>query len=454
MGTQQSKQLHLNLFLMNVGHHEAAWRFRNTTPELITNFRYYQQLARAAEEAKFDSVFLADGLAVNKQLKHGAFVGLEPFTLLSALAAVTEHIGLIGTVSTTYNEPFHVARKFASLDHISNGRAGWNIVTSGSILEANNFNLDAHPEHHKRYERAAEFVDVATGLWDSWTDDALVIDRDAGVFADPDKVRAISHRGEHFRVRGPLNVPRPPQGYPVLVQAGSSEDGKEFAAQYAEAIFTAQQTLEEAKLFYSDVKTRLLRYGRSPDQLKILPGICPIIGATEAEAKEKEQEINELTVPEYGLGQLSHMLGVDLYTYPLDGPLPELPSLEEINGNKSRFQLVLDLAQREKLTIRQLLHRLAGGRGHRTYAGTAIQIADQLEEWFVSGGADGFNVMPPYLPGGLEEFAQGVIPELQRRGLFRTEYTSATLRGHLGLERPHHSAQQSAEPQRNAAAGR
>ncbi|RXZ79884.1 LLM class flavin-dependent oxidoreductase [Paenibacillaceae bacterium] len=436
----QKRQLHLNLFIMNVGHHEAAWRYKGTTPEKITDLRYYQQLARTAEAAKFDSVFLADGLAVSKHVKHGAFVGLEPFTLLSALAAVTEHIGLIGTVSTTYNEPFHVARKFASLDHISNGRAGWNIVTSGSAFEAHNFNRESHLEHAKRYERAREFLEVTTGLWDSWEDDALIIDRTAGVFADPEKVRAIAHAGDNFRVRGPLNIPRSPQGYPVLVQAGSSEDGKEFAAQYAEAIFTAQQTLAEAQQFYSDVKTRLLRYGRSPDQLKILPGICPIIGATEAEAKEKEQEINELTIPEYGLNQLSNMLGIDLYTYPLDGPLPELPSIEEINGNKSRFQLVIDLAQREQLTIRQLLHRLAGGRGHRTYAGTALQIADQLEEWFHNGGADGFNVMPPYLPGGLEEFAEEVIPELQRRGLFRTAYTGSTLRGHLGLSRPDHPA--------------
>ncbi|WNR43652.1 LLM class flavin-dependent oxidoreductase [Paenibacillus roseipurpureus] len=430
------KQLHLNVFLMNTGHHEASWRHHQTEPEHITDIRYFQKIAKIAEQAKFDSLFLADGLAVSQNIKHGAFVGLEPFTLLSALASVTEHIGLIGTVSTTYNEPFHVARKFASLDHISKGRAGWNIVTSGSSFEASNFSKDEHLEHSKRYERAKEFLDVTTSLWDSWEDEALVIDRASGTFADRSKVREINHIGDAFKVRGPLNIPRSPQGYPVLVQAGSSEDGKEFAAQYAEAIFTAQQTLLEAQQFYSDVKTRLAKYGRSPDQLKILPGICPIIGRTEAEAKEKEQELNELTVPEYGLNQLSNMLGVDLFSYPLDGPLPELPSLSEINGNKSRFQLVADLAQREKLTIRGLLHRLAGGRGHRTFAGTPIQIADQLEEWFLHGGADGFNVMPPYLPAGIEEFAQFVIPELQRRGLFRTEYSGSTLRGHLGLARP------------------
>jgi FMN-dependent oxidoreductase (nitrilotriacetate monooxygenase family) len=433
---QAKRQMNLNVFLMNAGHHEAAWRHPETEPHHITDIRYFQRLAQIAEEAKFDSLFLADGLAISQNIKHGAFVGLEPFTLLSALAAVTDHIGLIGTVSTTYNEPFHVARKFASLDHISKGRAGWNIVTSGSEFEAMNFSRDSHLEHSKRYERAKEFLQVTTSLWDSWEDEAIVIDRSSGAFADNDKVREINHVGEAFKVRGPLNIPRSPQGYPVLVQAGSSEDGKEFAAEYAEAIFTAQQTLAEAQQFYSDVKGRLAKYGRRPEQLKILPGICAVIGHTESEAKEKELELNELTVPEYGLNQLSNMLKVDLFSYPLDGPLPELPSLEDINGNKSRFQLVADLAKRDKLTIRQLIHRLAGGRGHRTFAGTAIQVADQLEEWFTNGASDGFNVMPPYLPGGLEEFAQQVIPELQRRGLFRTEYSGRTLRGHFGLSRP------------------
>lgn len=437
--SETKRQMNLNVFLMNAGHHEAAWRHPATEPHNITDIRYFERLAKLAEEAKFDSLFLADGLAVAKNVKHGSFVGLEPFTLLSALAAVTEHIGLIGTVSTTYNEPFHVARKFASLDHISKGRAGWNIVTSGSELEANNFNSDSHLEHSKRYDRAREFLEVTTSLWDSWEDDAILINRESGQFADTDKVRAINHAGETFKVRGPLNIPRSPQGYPVLVQAGSSEDGKEFAAQYAEAIFTAQQTLAEAQQFYADVKGRLSKYGRLPEQLVILPGICPIIGQSESEAKEREQELNELTVPEYGLLQLSNMLQVDLFSYPLDGPLPPLPGIDQINGNKSRYQLVADLAHREKLTIRQLIHRLAGGRGHRTFAGTALQVADQLEEWFTGGASDGFNVMPPYLPGGLEEFAQQVIPELQRRGLFRTAYAGSTLREHFGLTRPANS---------------
>lgn len=434
--SKQKQQMNLNVFIMNAGHHEAAWRHPGTEPHRITDIAYFQRIAQIAEQAKFDSLFLADGLAVSNNIKHGAFVGLEPFTLLSALAAVTNQIGLIGTVSTTYNEPFHVARKFASLDHISKGRAGWNIVTSGSDFEAGNFSSAKHLAHNKRYERAHEFLRVATGLWDSWEDDAIVIDREAGVFAQPEKVRAIQHEGDTFHVRGPLNIPRSPQGYPVLVQAGSSEDGKEFAAQFAEAIFTAQQTLADAQQFYRDVKARAARYGRNPDQLKILPGICAVIGATESEAKEKEQQLNELTVPEYGLTQLSNMLGVSLFTYPLDGPLPELPNITDINGNKSRFQLVADIAARDKLTIRQLIHRLAGGRGHRVFAGTAVQVADELEEWFTQGGSDGFNVMPPYLPVGLEEFASQVVPELQRRGLFRTEYQGSTLREHFGLNRP------------------
>lgn len=431
------RQMNLNVFIMNAGHHEAAWRRTDTQAERITDIRYFQRLAEIAEQAKFDSLFLADVLAVGKNVQHGvSSFGLEPFTLLSALAAVTERIGLIGTVSTTYNEPFHVARKFASLDHISRGRAGWNIVTSGNEIEARNFGREAHLEHSERYERAREFLEVTIGLWDSFEDDALVIDRVTGQFTDSAKVHELDHAGQHFRVKGPLNVPRSPQGYPVLVQAGSSEDGKQFAAEYAEAIFTAQQTLEEAQSFYSDVKSRLAKYGRHPDELKILPGFSAIIGETESEAKEKEQELHELTIPAYGLNQLSSMLKVDLSGVPLDGPLPELPNIEAINGNKSRFQLVADLARRENLTIRQLIHRLAGGRGHRTFAGTAVQVADQLEEWFTQGGSDGFNVMPPYLPGGLEDFAQQVVPELQRRGLFRTEYTGHTLREHYGLQRP------------------
>ncbi|WP_037606278.1 LLM class flavin-dependent oxidoreductase [Streptacidiphilus rugosus] len=433
---RNGRQLHLNAFLMNAGHHDAAWRHPRSRPQDATELRYWQDLVRTAERGRLDSVFLADGLALWGKVRHNALGGFEPLTLLSALAAVTEHVGLIATVSTTFNEPFHTARKFASLDHISGGRAGWNIVTSGSVDEARNFNRDEHLEHRARYERAAEFLEVATKLWDSWEDDARILDREAGVYADTDKVRPIEHRGEHFQVRGPLNVPRSPQGYPLLVQAGSSEDGKEFAARHAEAVFTAQQTLADGQAFYRDLKSRLAAYGRSADELLVLPGICPVIGGTEAEAQALLQELTDLQVVEYGLAQLSGMLGVDLTGLPLDGPLPDLPEERDINGNKSRFTLVAELGRGEGLTLRQLVARLGGGRGHRVYAGTPEQIADQLQEWFEQGAADGFNIMPPILPGGLEDFVDQVVPILQRRGLFRTEYTGRTLREHYGLPRP------------------
>ncbi|MEU3923096.1 LLM class flavin-dependent oxidoreductase [Streptomyces sp. NPDC029004] len=436
MSADSPRQFHLNAFLMNAGHHDAAWRHPRTQPERITEISYFQELARTAERGRLDSLFLADGVALWGNARYNAVGGFEPLTLLSALAVATEHIGLIATVSTTFNEPFHVARKFASLDHISGGRAGWNIVTSGNVAEARNFGREEHLEHALRYERAAEFLDVTKQLWDSWRDDAPLVDRERGIYSEEGAVTPIDHRGTHFRVDGPLNVQRSPQGHPLLVQAGSSEDGKEFAARYAEAVFTAQQTLADGQTFYKDLKSRLAKYGRRPDQLKILPGICPVIGATEAEARALEDELTGLQVPEYGLQQLSGMLGTDLSGLPLDGPLPELPEERDINGNKSRFTLVADLARREQLTIRQLIARLGGGRGHRVFAGTPEQIADQLEEWFTQGAADGFNIMPPYLPGGLDDFVDQVIPLLQDRGLFRTEYSGRTLREHYGLERP------------------
>ncbi|MFF9869481.1 NtaA/DmoA family FMN-dependent monooxygenase [Streptomyces sp. NPDC013953] len=306
------RRLHLNAFLMNAGHHDAAWRHPATTPERVTDLAYFQELARTAERGLLDSVFLADGLALWGNVRYNALGGFEPLTLLSALATATERIGLIATVSTTFNEPFSTARAFASLDHLSGGRAGWNIVTSGTVDEARNFGRDEHLEHGLRYDRAREFVDVAVALWDSWDDDAIVLDRARGIYADTDKVRPIDHRGTYFGVRGPLNVPRSPQGHPLLVQAGSSEDGKEFAARYAEAVFTAQQTLADAQTFYKDLKSRLARYGRAADEVRILPGICPVIGSTEAEARALEQELTDLQVSEYGLAQLSGMLGTDV----------------------------------------------------------------------------------------------------------------------------------------------
>ncbi|MED4014249.1 MULTISPECIES: LLM class flavin-dependent oxidoreductase [Priestia] len=438
--SKTNRQLKLGAFFMIPGHHVAAWRYPDSSADQVLKFNFYKNLAQTAERGKFDMIFLADGYAAGKNSVSGVgqtvTVRPEPFTLLSALSAVTEKVGLAATVSTTYNEPFHVARKFASLDHLSEGRAGWNVVTSSTQAEALNFSSEDHLLHDLRYERAAEFVEVVKKLWDSWEDDALVINKESGVFADNDKVHEVNHEGNWFSVKGPLNIARPPQGHPVVIQAGSSESGRELAAQTAEVIFTAWQTLEEAQTFYKDVKGRLANYGRSHDELKIMPGIFPIIGRTEEEANEKKALLEELIPPAAGVGLLSAMIGVDLSQYPLDGPLPELPDIDQVNGGKSRFQLLRDLAERENLTIRQLYQRIAGARGHKEIKGTPTQIADQLQEWFEHDAADGFNIMPPYLPGGLEDFVDLVIPELQRRGLFREEYEGETLRENLGLLRP------------------
>ncbi|WP_410877224.1 LLM class flavin-dependent oxidoreductase [Nocardia sp. A7] len=427
------RTFHLNAFLMGVGHHEAAWRHPRTDEHRVLDVGHFQELARIAERGKLDSVFFADTLAVGPRIERNTLTVFEPITLLSAIAAVTERIGLIATASTSYNEPFNLARKFASLDHISAGRAGWNIVTSGNVDEAYNFGLDAIPEHARRYERAEEFVDVALALWDSWEAEAIVLDTETGVFADPSRVHTLDYAGERFRVRGPLNSPRGPQGRPLLVQAGSSESGKEFAAHRAEAVFTAQRTLEEGVRFYRDLKSRLAKYGRAQDDLKVLPGLVPFIADTVEEARALEQEFTDLISPDYALRQLSSILGVDLTTHALDAPLPPLPAESEIEGGKSRFTLVKELAENEDLTVRQLIGKLGGGRGHRTFAGTPEQVADELQSWFDAGAADGFNIMAPYLPGGLADFVDRVVPILQERGLFRTDYESTTLRGHYGL---------------------
>jgi FMN-dependent oxidoreductase (nitrilotriacetate monooxygenase family) len=431
------RQLTLNLFIYPGGHHEAAWRYEESEPERVLDIRYYQELARKAEAAKFDAVFLADGPSLAENVRYSSRVRLEPVTWLTAIAAATEKIGLIGTASTTYNEPYNLARLFASLDHISGGRAGWNIVTTSDAGAAHNFGLPEHPPHGERYEKAREFLDVVTRLWDSWEDDALVADPRSGVFADADKVHRIDHVGKHYRVRGPLNVSRSPQGRPVYVQAGSSEDGRSFAAQFAEAIFTAHQTLASAQEFYADIKTRAVALGRRPDHLRVLPGISPFLGSTEAEAKRLEEEIDELIQPAASLDQLKRMIGVDLSGYDLDGPVPR--HIIDTNGPKglaSRFQLVVDIVDRENPTIRQLIRRLAGARGHRVVVGTPEHVANEIQSWFEQGAADGFNVMPPWLTGGFDTFVAEVVPILRKRGLFRQEYSGTTLRDHLGLPRP------------------
>lgn len=430
------KRLHLNAFLMGVGHHEAAWRHPRSASADARSVRHFQELGRIAERGKFDSVFLADNLSTGHNPTRNVQSTFEPLTLLTAMATATERIGLVSTASTGFNEPYNLARKFASLDHISGGRAGWNIVTSGTDAEAANFGLDANTAHAERYERAAEFVDVALKLWDSWEDEAVVRDVEAGLYATPERIHPVEHRGKHFQVSGPLNTPRSPQGYPFLVQAGSSEAGKDLAARHAEAVFTAHQTLRDARNFYVDLKSRLPGYGRGADEVAVMPGIVPVLGSTEAEAKKLERELEELIVPDYALRQLSGILGIDLMDHPLDERLPPIPPIERINGNKSRYLLVTELAEREQLTVRQILGRLGGGRGHFVLAGTPEQVADHMQDWFDNGAADGFNVMPPLMPSTLEDFVDHVVPELQRRGLFRTEYTGSTLREHYGVARP------------------
>ena len=432
-----ARTLHLNAFLMSTGHHEASWRLPESNPLASTDVRHYQNLARIAERGKFDSVFFADSPVIFGNVGRRPAGKLEPTVLLTALAAATEKIGLIATASTTYNDPYNLARRFASVDVVSGGRAGWNVVTTAGPDAARNFGIDDQPSHATRYERAAEFLDVAGKLWDSWDDNAVLADKESGIWADADRVRPINHDGKHFKVRGPLNVPRSPQGYPVIVQAGSSEDGKDLAARYAEAVFTAQQTLEDAQSFYSDLKARTAATGRDPHGLKILPGIVPVIASTEAEARRREQELDDLINPEYARIELAKTLRVSPDDLALDRQLPQdLPHEDSIEGAKSRYTLIVELARREKLTVRQLIGRLGGGRGHRTFSGTPEQVADAIQLWFEKGAADGFNIMPAVLPSGLETFVDHVVPVLRARGLFRTEYTGSTLRDHYGLQRP------------------
>ncbi|MBB2947581.1 FMN-dependent oxidoreductase (nitrilotriacetate monooxygenase family) [Actinoplanes lutulentus] len=432
-----TRQLHFNLFLHDTGHHEASWRLPESDPYANLSLQAHQRLARIAEDAKFDSVFLADSPVLWSDPGRRPSGKLEPTLLLAALIGSTSRIGLIATASTSYNEPYNLARRFASLDHLSQGRAGWNIVTTAGDAAARNFGLDDQPLHRARYERADEFLEVSTKLWDSWADDAIVADKQAGVHARSSHVRSVDHHGEFFRVDGPLNVPRSPQAWPLLVQAGSSEDGKEFAAKWAEAVFTAQPTLAESQAFYADLKRRAAAAGRDPDHVVILPGIVPVIGDTSAEARELEAELERLIAPQYAVATLAYTLRVDPARLVLDEPLPaDLPDEAEIEGAKSRRTLIVDWARRENLTVRQLIGKLGGGRGHRTFTGTPSEVADTIQEYFENGAADGFNIMPAVLPSGIEAFATKVVPILQERGLFRTDYEGTTLRQHYGLPRP------------------
>ena len=435
-----TRQIVLNAFLMSTGHHEASWRLPESDPFVEADVEYFQDLARLAERGLLDSVFFADGPGLWGPIEGVARRPpqvLEPTLLLSAMAAVTERIGLIATATTTFDEPFNTARRFLSLDRISHGRAGWNVVTTADTTAGLNFGYTDNPTHAERYARAREYLEVVLGLWGGWEEGATVGDKAAGVHTDPARVHTLDHDGTHFRVKGPLNVGRSEQGHPVVVQAGSSPAGIELAAAYAEAVFTAQRTVEEGRDFYRRLKEATVAAGRDPDHLKVLPGIVPILGGTVAEARAKEKALEDLIVLDHPLRQLAADIGIPAERIDLDGPLPaDIRPVEEIEGNRSRYELVVDLARRERLTVRQILVKLGGGRGHRTFVGTPEQVVDDLELWFTTGAADGFNVMPAVLPSGLAEFVDGVVPLLQRRGLFREEYAGDTLRDHYGLPVP------------------
>jgi FMN-dependent oxidoreductase (nitrilotriacetate monooxygenase family) len=432
-----TRQLRLGAFMRPASIHTGAWRYPGAYPDANFNIAHLRQFAQSLERAKFDAFFMADHMAVLNMpidaLKRSHTVtSFEPFTLLSALSQVTERIGLVATGSTTFDAPYHIARRFASLDHLSGGRAGWNIVTTSNPDAALNFGLDEHVEHDERYRRAREFYEVVTGLWDSWADDAFVRNVDEGIYFDPGKMHVLDHKGEHLSVRGPLNIARPIQGWPVIVQAGASEAGRQLAAETAEAVFTAQSDLAAGRQFYADVKGRMPKLGRSPDHMKILPACLVVVGDTVEEARAKRAKLDSLVHYANAIGSLSIALGHDASKFDPDRPLPEIP---ESNASKSGQQRAIDLARRENLTVRQLAQRLGGYAG-LAMVGTPATIADEMEKWLDGGGCDGFTVMFPYLPAGLDDFVNRVVPELQRRGLFRHEYEGATLRENLGLPRP------------------
>ncbi|PEQ10875.1 monooxygenase [Novosphingobium sp. PC22D] len=432
-----AKQLHLGAFMRPVSIHTGAWRYPGALPDANFSLKAIQRFIRSLEAAKFDYFFMADHLGVlnlprQALMRSHTVTSFEPFTLLSALAGVTERIGLVATASTTYDEPFHVARRFASLDHISGGRAGWNVVTTSNPDSSRNFGLETQPDHAARYHRAREFHDVVTGLWDSFADDAFVMDAEKGIYFDPARMRALNHKGEHFSVTGPLNIARPVQGWPVIFQAGASDPGRQLAAETAEAVFAAESTLEGSKAYYDDVKGRAATVGRNPDHIKIMPAVFLVVGDTVEEAQAKRAKLDSLVHYDSGIHSLSGMLGHDVSSFDPDGPLPDIP---ESNASKSSRRFMIELARAENLTIRQLAAK-AGSYGGLAFVGTAKTIADEMQHWLEQGACDGFTTMFPYLPEGLEDFTGKVVPELQARGLFRTEYEGETLRDHLGLPRP------------------
>lgn len=434
--SSKPRQLVLNAFFMRFGHHPAAWRHPGVTANGRPDVKYWVRLAKLAEQAKFDAFFLADfigrsGKNVEDASGNGVSFQFEPLTLLSAIASVTDHIGLIATINTNFSQPYNVARALASLDHISGGRAGWNVVSSFGPHTAGNFGIEDGRGHGERYERADEFLSLVKQYWDSWDDDAFDNpDRENIRFFDPASAHVVKHQGEHFKSEGLLDVARPLQGHPVIVQAGNSDTGREFAARVAEMIYASAQSLEVAQKYYADVKGRMAKYGRDPDQLKVTPGLSVVVAGSDQEAQDKFGELQSRVDFSRGV----NLMGVDVSGYDLDGPLPE--GLEAGENGKGRFQQLVELARRENLTIRQLVLRFNVSKGHIQVVGSAKTVADTIEEWFLARGADGFNIVPPLLPTGFEDFVELVVPELQRRGLFRTKYESETLRGNMGLTYP------------------
>ncbi|WP_415971412.1 LLM class flavin-dependent oxidoreductase [Rhodococcus sp. 077-4] len=420
--------MHLNAFLYGCGHHSAAWRHPDSRVEDLGNISYYEELAQLAERGKFDAVFFADGHSVRDPAGAGNWF-LEPITALSAMARATTHIGLVTTVSSTFYTPFHAARMLASLDHISGGRAGWNVVTSMFDAEARNHGMDSIPARDERYARAEEFVDTALALWDSWDADALTLDR-GGNYADPAKVHSIDHDGTHFRVDGPLTVPRSPQGRPVLFQAGASGPGRDLAAKYAEAIYAVAYDLVAAQRYYEDVKSRIDHAGRESAAVGIMPGLVTYVGSTMEEARRKKSELDALLPTEQSLAMLSTFTGQDCAAWELDAPVPPLPPAAEFTGPQGRYETILRIVEKDEPTVRALLGTLSAGGGHATMIGTPESIADEMQSW-IGRGADGFNLMCPRYPDSLADFVDHVVPILQQRSIFRTDYTESTLRGHL-----------------------
>jgi FMN-dependent oxidoreductase (nitrilotriacetate monooxygenase family) len=432
--SEQRSQMHLGVLLLAAGNIVSGWRL----PEAQSgsqNFPLIKQVTDTAERAKFDFVFFADGLNSFPGMHPSMVLRLEPLTLLGALTMSTTHIGLAATASTTYTEPYNLARMLASIDHLSGGRVAWNVVTGAFAEAASNFSAAKHPPHEERYAIAEEFVEVAKGLWDSWEEESLVMDKASGRFVDADKMHMLDHKGKFYQVKGPLNITRPPQGYPVLMQAGASDTGTNFAASIADVVFVVQQNKDTAIAYAKRLRDLARQHGRNPAHLKIMPGICPIVGSTEAEAKAKLAEIGALTDPVYAMKVLSERMGQDLSSYPLDGPVPELPPSTIMQGHAITLA---ETARRRKMTLRELRDLVGMSMGHKLMSGTPEQIADEMEEWFKDGAADGFNLLPPWFPGSFDVFAEHVVPVLQKRGLFRNDYTGRTLREHLGIPRPEH----------------